>query len=232
MTEFNSKEILLKEIEKLRSELALAHKTKDVRTAQLFNSEERFALAMRGASDGLWDWNMATDEVYYSPRWKSMLGYDEHELENNLSSWTNLVHPDDTPYVLNEVQKLLSGEADSFEVEMRMHHKMGHEVYIRSRGFKVIRNSNSEPVRLIGTHVDITLQKKAELFDARNSKILEMIAKGDPAPDVYNEIALMYEERHLGLRCSIALLIAPPFPAESLPSNITITFLSLIEIHF
>lgn len=203
MTEFNSKEILLKEIEKLRSELALAHKTKDVRTAQLFNSEERFALAMRGASDGLWDWNMATDEVYYSPRWKSMLGYDEHELENNLSSWTNLVHPDDTPYVLNEVQKLLSGEADSFEVEMRMHHKMGHEVYIRSRGFKVIRNSNSEPVRLIGTHVDITLQKKAELFDARNSKILEMIAKGDPAPDVYNEIALMYEERHLGLRCSM-----------------------------
>ncbi|MFT5295738.1 MAG: diguanylate cyclase (GGDEF)-like protein/PAS domain S-box-containing protein [Colwellia sp.] len=203
MTELNSKEILLKEIEKLRSELAAALETKDVRTTQLFNSEERFALAMRGASDGLWDWNMATDEVYYSPRWKSMLGYDEHELENNLSSWTNLVHPEDNPYVLNEVQKLLSGEVDSFEVEMRMHHKMGHEVYIRSRGFKVIRNSNSEPVRLIGTHVDITLQKKAELFDARNSKILEMIAKGDPAPDVYNEIALMYEERHLGLRCSM-----------------------------
>lgn len=203
MTELNSKEILLKEIKKLRAELAAAHETKDVRTAQLFNSEERFALAMRGASDGLWDWNMETDEVYYSPRWKSMLGYDEHELDNNLNSWTSLVHPDDNPYVLNEVQKLLSGETDSFEVEMRMHHKMGHEVYIRSRGFKVVRNSKSEPVRLIGTHVDITLQKKADIFGARNSKILEMIAKGDPAPDVYNEIALMYEERHLGLRCSM-----------------------------
>jgi diguanylate cyclase (GGDEF)-like protein/PAS domain S-box-containing protein len=203
MTEFNSKEILLKEIEKLRSELAEALETKDVRTAQLFNSEERFALAMRGASDGLWDWNLETNEVYYSPRWKSMLGYDEHELENNLSSWTNLVHPDDNPYVLNEVQKLLSGEEDSFEVEMRMHHKMGHEVYIRSRGFKIVPNFKSDPARLIGTHVDITLQKKAKLFDTRNSKILEMIAKGDPASDVYNEIALMYEERHIGLRCSM-----------------------------
>jgi diguanylate cyclase (GGDEF)-like protein/PAS domain S-box-containing protein len=203
MTELNSKEILLKEIQRLRSELAAAYETKDVRTAQLFNSEERFALAMRGASDGLWDWNLETDEVYYSPRWKSMLGYGENELENNLNAWTSLVHPDDKPYVLKEVQKLLSGDLDSFEVEMRMHHKTGHEVYIRSRGFKVVPSFNSEPTRLIGTHVDITLQKKAELFDARNSKILEMIAKGDPAYDVYNEIALMYEERHLGLRCSM-----------------------------
>ena len=201
MTALNSKEILLKEIEKLRSELAAVHESEALRTKQLFNSEERFAFGMSGASDGLWDWNIETDEVYYSPRCKSMLGYGEHELESN--PWTSLVHSDDTPHVINESQKLLSGEEDSFEVEMRMHHKMGYEVYIRSRGFKIIRNSNSEPVRLIGTHVDITLQKKAELFVTRNSKILEMIAKGDPAPHVYNEIALMYEERHLGLRCSM-----------------------------
>ncbi|NQZ87600.1 MAG: EAL domain-containing protein [Colwellia sp.] len=203
MTDLNSKEILLKENEKLRFELAIAHETKDARTAQLLKSEERLALAMCGASDGLWDWNIETDEVYYSPRWKSMLGYDEHELENNLNAWTSLVHTDDNPYLVNEVQTLLSGDTDSFEVEIRMHHKMGHEVYIRSRGFKVIRNSKSEPVRLIGTHVDITLQKKAELFGARHSNILEMIAKGDTASAVYTEIALMYEERHLGMRCSM-----------------------------
>ncbi len=203
MTDLNSKEILLKENEKLRFELAIALETKDARTVQLLKSEERLALAMCGASDGLWDWNIETDEVYYSPRWKSMLGYDEHELENNLNAWTRLVHTEDTPYLLNEVQTLLSGDTDSFEVEIRMHHKMGHEVYIRSRGFKVIRNSKSEPVRLIGTHVDITLQKKTELFGARHSNILEMIAKGDAASAVYTEIALMYEERHLGLRCSM-----------------------------
>lgn len=203
MTELNSKKILLKEIEKLRSELAAVHEREALRTKQLFNSEERFTGAMSGTSDGLWNWNIETNEVYYSPRCKSMLGYGEQELESSVTPWASLVHPDDTPHVLNESHKLLSGEDDSFEVEMRMHHKLGHEVYIRSRGFKVIRNSNGQPVRLIGTHVDITPQKKAELFVKRNSKILEMIAKGEPAPDVYNEIALMYEERHLGLRCSM-----------------------------
>lgn len=204
MADIDGKEVQLrKEIDKLRSELAAAHRTKEARTAELFNSEERFALAMRGASDGLWDWNLETDEVYYSPRWKSMLGYDENEIDNKLSSWAALVHVDDKDIVLNKVQKYLSGEADSFEVEMRMHHKKGHEIFVRSRAFKVTRGSNCESVRLIGTHVDITLRKKAELFDKRNTKILEMIAKGKPASDIYNEIALMYEERHLGLRCSM-----------------------------
>jgi diguanylate cyclase (GGDEF)-like protein/PAS domain S-box-containing protein len=203
MTEFNSKEILLREINKLRSELAAVHESQELRTTQLINSEERFTSAMSGASDGLWDWNIETDEVYYSPRCKIMLGYGEDELESNLNSWTSLVHHNDIPHVINESQKLLSGEDDSYEVEMRMHHKMGYEVYIRSRSFKVIRNFNCEPMRVIGTHVDITLHKKAELFVKRNSKVLEMIAKGEPAPNIYNEIALMYEERHLGLRCSM-----------------------------
>ena len=204
MTEIANTEIqLLKEIEQLRSELAAAHRTKAVRTAELFNSEERFALAMRGASDGLWDWDLETDEVYYSPRWKSMLGYGEHELENNLSTWASMVHIDDKDFVLKDVQKFLSGEVDTFEVEMRMRHKAGHDVFIRSRAFKVSRGENNETVRLVGTHVDITRQKKAELFDKRNAKILEMIAKGKPAPEIYNEIALMYEERHSGLRCSM-----------------------------
>ena len=201
MTEIDNKETqLLKKIEQLRSELATALKTKDVRTAELFNSEERFALAMRGASDGLWDWDLETDDVYYSPRWKSMLGYDEHELENRLSTWAAMVHPDDNGFVLEEVQKFLSGEVDSFEVEMRMRHKEGHEVFIRSRAFKVTRGSNSETVRLIGTHVDITRQKKAELFEERNTKILEMIAKGKSASEIYDEIALLYEARQSGLR--------------------------------
>lgn len=202
----NTESRLRKEIEQLHSELAVAHRTKEMRKTQLFNSEERFALAMRGASDGLWDWNLQTDEVYYSPRWKSMLGYAENELENNLSTWSAMVHFDDKDSVLKKVQQYLSGAADSFEVEMRMHHKEGHDVYVRSRAFKVIHSSNAEPIRLIGTHVDITRRKKAELFNQSHTKILEMIAKGKPAPEIYNEIAFMYEERHLGLRCSMLKL--------------------------
>lgn len=207
MTEEINPEIQLqKEISQLRTELAEAQQSKAVSTAELLNSEERFALAMRGATDGLWDWDLATNEVYYSPRWKSMLGYSEHELESNLATWASLVHPKDKAFALQEVNKFLSAEIDAFEVEIRMRHKSGHEVYIRSRAFKVSRGSNNETVRLIGTHVDITRQKKLELFDERNTKILEMIAKGQPASQIYDQIALMYEERHSGLRCSMLVL--------------------------
>ena len=61
----------------------------------LSENEERFSLAMRGANDGLWDWNLETDEVYYSPRWINMLGYEENELGATIDTWKELVHPDD-----------------------------------------------------------------------------------------------------------------------------------------
>ncbi len=173
------------------------------RTEELYKSEERFSLAMRGANDGLWDWNLETDEVYYSPRWKSMLGYAENELDGNINTWKSLVHPDDNEYVFGQVQDYLAGRTDSFEVEMRMHHKDGYEVSVLSRAFLVNRESDGKPVRLVGTHVDITERKKVEAFDENNANILEMIARGHPAAKVYDAIALMYEERHPGMRCSM-----------------------------
>jgi diguanylate cyclase (GGDEF)-like protein/PAS domain S-box-containing protein len=166
------------------------------------NSEERLSLAMRGANDGLWDWNLETDEVYYSPRWKSMLGYEE-DLEHHLDTWRRLVHPDDKEQVLEKVQHVLSGKTDSFEVEMRMQHKEGHEIVVLSRAFLVNRESDGKAVRLVGTHVDITERTKVEQYLEKNARILEMIATGIPAPEVYDQIALMYEGRHPGMRCSL-----------------------------
>ena len=170
---------------------------------KLQKSEERFSLAMRGANDGLWDWNLETNEVYYSPRWKSMLGYENDELTNDLSTWQSLVHPGDKGMVLKLVQDYLVGKAVSFDVEMRMQHKTGHEVFVLSRAFLVHRASDGKAIRLVGTHVDITARKKAEAFDDKNAEILEMIATGKPASEIYPEIALMYEGRHPGLRCSM-----------------------------
>jgi len=80
-----TKSQLLEELQRLRSELAAVELMTEKRTHELYVSEERFSLAMRGANDGLWDWNLETDEVYYSPRWKSMLGYAENELANQIS---------------------------------------------------------------------------------------------------------------------------------------------------
>jgi len=198
-----SKSQLLEEIQRLHTELAAVNLMTEERTTALYISEERFSLAMRGANDGLWDWNLDSDEVYYSPRWKSMLGYGENELDNDLNTWANLVHPDDKDRVLEKVQDYLVGQADSFEVEMRMHHKKGHEVYVLSRAFLVIRESDGKPARLVGTHVDITERKLAEVFDNKNAEILEMIAIGRSASDIYDAIALLYETRHPGMRCSM-----------------------------
>ncbi|NEQ50768.1 MAG: EAL domain-containing protein [Leptolyngbya sp. SIO3F4] len=185
--------------------LGIGHNITARRKSQekLKQSEERFSLAMRGANDGLWDWNLETDKVYYSPRWKSMLGYEEDELADNLSTWKSLVHPDDKDIVLNMVQDYVDGKADSFDVEMRMQHKAGHHVFVLSRAFLVHRTSDGKAVRLVGTHVDITARKKAEAFDDKHAEILEMIATGKPASEIYSEIALMYEGRHPGLRCSM-----------------------------
>ncbi|MCW8930448.1 MAG: EAL domain-containing protein [Gammaproteobacteria bacterium] len=173
------------------------------RTSELAKSEERFSFAMQGANDGLWDWNLETNEVYFSPRWKSMLGYKENELDDALETWASLVHPDDKNWVLEKVHDFLKGQADLFEVEMRMQHKDGHVVFVLSRGFCVNQEPDEKPIRLVGTHVDITERKIAEKFNSKNAEILEMIATGIPVAKVYDEIALMYEERHPGLRCSM-----------------------------
>ena len=76
---------------------------------EFYKSEEQFLLAMRGANDGLWDWNLECDEVYYSPRWKNMLGYEEDELSATIKTWKTLVHPDDRDFVLEKVQDYIGG---------------------------------------------------------------------------------------------------------------------------
>ena len=192
------------------------------RTAKLQINDRRYTLAMRGTNDGLWDWNFETNEVYYSPRWKSMLGYEEYELENVLDTWENLVHPDDKDTVMERVQAYLSGAVDFFEVEMRMKHKDGHYVFILSRACSELRESDGKPTHLVGTHVDITQRKKAEILNLKTSHILEMIALGVATSEIYNAIALMYESRHPGMRCSMLELLngvllhggAPSMPEE------------------
>ncbi|MCP4112262.1 MAG: PAS domain S-box protein [Desulfobacteraceae bacterium] len=137
----------------------------------LRESEERFALAMQGANDGLWDWNLETNYVYFSPRWKSMLGYAEHEIKPTADSWKSLVHPDDLPFALERVDQYLSGVIDKYEIEFRMRHKDGHYVDILARASMSRRDCGGTLVRMVGTHVDISERKRAEkeLRQAKNT---------------------------------------------------------------
>jgi len=124
-------------------------------------SEERFNLAVLGANDGLWDRNIELGTVYYSPRWKSMLGYEENALENTSEIWEKLVHPDDRPRVLRSVDAGIKSNSDRFSNEYRMQHKDGHYVWILDRGL-IIRGKGGEVTRFIGFHTDISEQKQVE----------------------------------------------------------------------
>jgi len=129
--------------------------------AALRQSQERFDLAMRGTSDGLWDWNLETNEIYYSPRWKSMLGYEEHEIPNLVSEWTRLLHPEDVQQSIENTQAYFERRIPTYETIFRMQHKQGHYVWILSRGF-ALWNVQGQAIRAVGTHVDITATKLAE----------------------------------------------------------------------
>jgi len=128
---------------------------------RLVRREERFSLAMKGANDGLWDWDLKTDEIYYSPRWSEIMGYESGELPSTKETWETLLHPDDRPLVDKFLTNCLEAEAKSSEVEFRFRHKAGHDVNILARGFAV-RDDDGNPIRLIGTHSDISGRKQAE----------------------------------------------------------------------
>jgi len=127
----------------------------------LRKNEERFQMAMKGTNDGLWDWNLLTDEVYYSPRWKSMLGYSEQELYNHLDTWKSLVHKKDLPVTLAKINEFHKGRDEKLEIEFRMKHKDGNYLYILSRSF-LVRRDDGTPVRMVGTHIDITERREIE----------------------------------------------------------------------
>lgn len=127
---------------------------------KLRESEDRFSLAMKGANDGLWDWNLDTGYVYYSPRWSEMLGYTTDELEPSLSSWEKLVSPDDKDRVIQLVEDYISGKTRNFTTEFQMQHKDGSWKTILSRAF--LSQDQQAGKRLVGTHVDITDRKKIE----------------------------------------------------------------------
>lgn len=125
----------------------------------LRESEERFTYALKAAREGIWDWDLETNHVYYSPRYKEMLGYSEDEIESHASAWVRLVHPDDRERALQVVDAVIHGERE-YEMEFRMLHKDGHYLDILSRGYPIRRGAGGPVTRIVGTHMDITERKQ------------------------------------------------------------------------
>ena len=124
--------------------------------------EERWQLALKANNDGIWDWNLVTNEIFYSDRWKTMLGYEEGEIANNHDEWIKRVHPEDLERVTKAFDEHLKHKTTYYKVEYRLQCKDGSYKWIQDRG-KSLRDAAGKPIRVVGSHTDISQRKQAEL---------------------------------------------------------------------
>jgi PAS domain S-box-containing protein len=136
--------------EKKKSEIALRR------------SEERFAMAMGAVNDGVFDWNLEKNDIYFSPKNYTMLGYDPYEFEASHAYWDSMIHPEDKENNYQQFTKHLKGELPAYEIEYRIRTKQGAYKWILERGKIFEKDSKNKPVRVIGIHTDIDLRKKIE----------------------------------------------------------------------
>ncbi len=122
---------------------------------QLRLSEARYAAAAKGANDGLWDWDLHANTIYYSDRWKSMLGYSEQEIGDSPDEWFNRIHPQDQERVTEDLSAHLKGDTPQFECEYRILHKNGEYLWFRGRGL-ALRNDQNQAFRIAGSQTDVT----------------------------------------------------------------------------
>jgi len=146
----------------------LAHKWA---VSALRESEERYALSVHGANDGLWDWNLSTDEVYWSPRWKAMLGYAEDELSTSPDEWLTRVHHDDAARVESGLHAHLARGNGHYESEHRLLHRNGTFRWVLCRG-AAVRNADGRATRLAGSLTDITDAKVSDALTGLPNRLM------------------------------------------------------------
>ena len=152
---------------------------------QLRVSQERWQLALQGNSDGLWDWNVQTNEVFFSPRWKEMLGYTENEIGNHLDEWRTRAHPDDLPRTEQVIQDHFAKKTPRFANEHRLRCKDGTYKWVLARG-QALWDETGTPVRIVGSLTDIAERKRVEeALRAAEAKYEDLY---DNAPDMFTSV--------------------------------------------
>ena len=151
---------------RIRTQLALKKSEEALRV-----SEERYALAAQGANDGLWDWNLMDNDIYFSPRWKIMLGYQESEIANHPEEWLDRIHLADRERVKDEIAAHQRGLTPHFESENRVQHKDGSFRWMLSRGLAV-RDASGKASRMAGSQTDITGGKVADALTGLPNRLL------------------------------------------------------------
>lgn len=211
----------------------------------LKHSEERYDLAMQFVNDGLWDMNLETREIYFSPSWKRMLGYKDHEIKNEVSEWERFIDSEDVAPIRKMVEEVIARTRDRFEIEFRMLHKNGRWIDILSRG-NVVFDENGKGVRLVGTNVDITERKwaenalrkahgeleykvleRTEELQASNERLTQQIKEREQAEEAYRE-----SEAFLNLTGQIAKVGGWEVDGKSIEAFWTKETYNIVEVPF
>ncbi|HOM41726.1 MAG TPA: transporter substrate-binding domain-containing protein, partial [Bacteroidales bacterium] len=148
----------------------------------LKKAEARWKFAIESTEQGLWDWNVQTGEVFFSKKWKNMLGYEEDEITNSLSEWEKRVHPDDLKQVWEEIEKHFRGETDIYTNEHRLLCKDGKYKWVLDRGKVIEFTGDGKPLRMIGTHTDISRKKEEEKILLEKEALYRFLFEHNPAP--------------------------------------------------
>ena len=170
-------------------ELTNTNQSLEKRATELRIAKEQYELAIRGANDGLWDWDLKEKKVFYSPRWKEMLGYDESDSFDNPEDWFDKIHPKYQRQVRAELDNHLAGQTPRFESEYQMLHVNGEYLWVLARGI-ALRNEMGQAVRVSGSQTDITLRKQ-------NENKLEHAAFHDALTGLPNRTLLLNRLEHL-----------------------------------
>jgi hypothetical protein len=136
----------------------------------------QYELAIHGTNDGIWDWDISSGKIFLSKRWKEIIGYEDHELQNDFQIFITLVHEEDRPGLTEYIKRYLNGEIEKYAVEFRMKHKNGNPVWILAKG-EALRDDKGIPYRMAGSHSDITERKQAEADLAAHSQMQAILMR-------------------------------------------------------
>jgi len=172
---------------------------------ELDQAKERSQLAIEGLGIGLWDWSVQAGTLTINEWWAKIIGYTVEELEPlNVETWLQNLHPDDLQIANLALEKNFRQEINSYECELRMRHKSGSWIWVLTKG-NVVEWDAAIPIRMIGTHFEITDRKQAELRLEMQNSILERIAKAEPLVDILDSLVSAIESQIEGVICSILL---------------------------
>jgi PAS domain S-box-containing protein len=195
-----------REARRLAAAAALELAARQQAEAALRASEERWQFAIEGSGHGVFDWDLRQQQVVYSHRWKSMLGYADHEVGVSADEFFSRLHPDDQARVALAIERHANHPEVPYEVEARLRHAAGTWQWILARGMIVERDHTGRPLRFLGTHQDIGARKAAEARERSRAGVLTRIVSGASLDEVLIAVVGAVEAENPEMSCSILRL--------------------------